>query len=115
MIIYYLSSLSHPPVPRFLIFPYSDKILHALAFFGVGSAAALGAGLRREIINLRTYLEAWILAISYALFDEIHQIFTPHRMPSSSDWLADAFGSALGIGLFFSFIFYLKRLREYGR
>jgi VanZ family protein len=115
MIIYYLSSLSYPPVPRFFMFPYSDKLLHAVAFFGVGSAAALGAGLRRDIINLRTYLEAWILAISYALVDEIHQIFTPHRTASSSDWLADAFGSALGIGLFFCLVFYLKRLQAYKR
>ncbi len=110
MVIYYLSSLSHPPVPRFFRFPNSDKLLHAIAFFGVGAAAALGAGLRRRLVDYRTYLEAWILAISYAMFDEVHQIFTPHRMSSSADWVADALGAALGIGLFFYFILHLKRL-----
>ena len=78
--------------------------MHATAFFGVGAAAAFGAVLRRRRVDASAYLEAWILALIYAALDEFHQVFTPLRSPDTTDWFADAFGSALGIVLFLVFV-----------
>jgi VanZ family protein len=108
-VIYALSAMSHPPIPRFMAFSFGDKILHALAFMGVGMAAALGTILRRRTIDMRSYIEAWLLTAVYAVLDEVHQIFTPRRTPSSADWVADVLGAAFGILLFFAFALYCRR------
>lgn len=108
--IFHLSSLSDPNIPPLLLFPYSDKVLHILAFLGVGLTAAFGTYLRlQKAIKKTAYIEAWTLAALYGLFDEIHQMYTPNRFPSVADWIADTIGSALGVYLFFWMIVHLKQ------
>ncbi|PWH12025.1 MAG: hypothetical protein DDG60_15180 [Anaerolineae bacterium] len=43
---------------------------------------------------------AWLLAVLYAITDEVHQAFTPGRTPSATDVLVfDAFGALLGCAI----------------
>lgn len=108
-IIFWLSSMSNPPVPSSLRFPGSDKLLHAIAFGAVGIAAALGTAIRTASTGWRVFLESWILTAFYGFIDEIHQRYVPQRSSDIADWFADIIGAALGIILFF-FVFKLAGL-----
>lgn len=99
--IFWLSSLSNPPVPEFLKFPYSDKLLHAIAFGAVGASAAFGSIVRKNTLGLEVFLEAWILTAIYGFLDEVHQRYVPSRSSDITDWFADITGAAIGIAVFF--------------
>jgi VanZ family protein len=66
------------------------KLAHAAEF------AVLGALLLRA---LGQELPALVLGISYAVTDEIHQLFVPGRVGSPLDVLIDAVGVTAGIVL----------------
>ena len=106
-IIFWLSSMSNPPIPDAFRFPNSDKILHAIAFAAVGAAAALGSAVRKLSLGVSTFLEAWILTAFYGFIDEVHQRFTPSRSADVADWFADIIGAAIGIMLFFALSRYI--------
>ena len=108
--LYWLSSLSHPHVPRF---PLSDKIYHTILYAGFGflcvRALTLTPSLKNGMKNWKAVIAsamggAWF----YGLFDEIHQSFVPPRSPEFLDWLSDGVGGALG-GLFFLLITYVQK------
>lgn len=111
-VIFWLSSLENPQIPGFFKFPHSDKLLHALAFGAVGAAAALGARVRNNALNLEVFLEAWILTAIYGFIDEVHQRFTPSRSSDIADWFADITGAAIGILIFFGLYLTLSRLAQ---
>jgi VanZ family protein len=64
-----------------------DKLAHGL-LFGVLSALLYLAGMR--------VFPAVLVAATYGLIDEFHQMFVPGRSPDLRDWLADLAGAALG-------------------
>lgn len=101
-IIFWLSSMSNPPIPEQLRFPGSDKLLHGLAFGAVGAAAALATAIRKNSLGILVFLEAWILTGFYGYIDEIHQRYVPYRTSDINDWFADITGAAIGILLFFA-------------
>lgn len=98
LLIFYLSAQSHPEeeLPSFL-FDFSDKLLHAIEYAGLGAlcyrAFHWGTNERwaRQAVPL-----AVVAAASYAISDEIHQMFVPLREFSWQDWLADTIGAAVG-------------------
>lgn len=75
------------------------KIAHAGEFglLAILTARAFGAN------NKKTYLKAAVLAILYAISDEIHQGFVPGRVASPIDALIDSFGAVLGLTIFFKY------------
>lgn len=88
--------LSHQPtLPRA---PTSDKVLHVVAYFGLGLLLARALWLDRAWPRGRVLAVAAALATLYGVSDEWHQSFVPGRHPSAGDVLADALGSALGAG-----------------
>lgn len=48
---------------------------------------------------LKNYKKAFIISITYALFDEIHQSFVPTRDGKIADLVIDGFGVSLGLFL----------------
>ena len=42
---------------------------------------------------------AIVLTAAYAATDEIHQIFTPGRVPDVADWLADTIGGFVAVAI----------------
>lgn len=92
--IWYLSSQPRPP--ELAAGFDSDKINHAAAYLVL--ALLIWMGLRQGLgLHATTsVLFAVGLASAYGAIDEIHQSFVPMRHAEILDWVADAFGAAVG-------------------
>jgi VanZ family protein len=89
LIIFYVSSLTFtlgPPSPITSIKPI---LYHIFAFFGLAFflLITLVKGKHKEFI-----FPAILIAIIYAITDEIHQLFVPGRFGSISDVITDSIG-----------------------
>jgi VanZ family protein len=95
MLIFYLSSLSRIPWAA----RYPDYLEHSVEYMGLAilAARALNNGLVRPV-SRRTLLIAFSLCITYAISDEIHQMFVPDRFADVTDVLSDAVGAGIGLG-----------------
>jgi VanZ family protein len=96
------SSLSHPPLISTFDLPYLDKFCHfteygGLTFILIRALSSTYA--TRASISLAVW--AAILVILYGASDELHQAFTPNRVMSGYDLLADvtAAGAVAGAWL----------------
>ncbi len=72
-----------------------DKVAHFSAYLVLGFLLARGA----NSIGVST-LVAIVVGWGYGALDEFHQASVPGRLPSVGDWVADALGTAVGVGLF---------------
>ena len=92
--IFILSSRSKLPLPDSVLFPGSDKILHACAFgcFAFAFSYWLDSGMWKAK-PAACILIVCIAAACYGASDEIHQIFVPGRDASVYDWIADCTGA----------------------
>ncbi len=108
-VIFAFSSMQNPPIPAFMRFEDGDKVLHFIAFMGLGGSGALATSVSRQGIGWAAFLQAWLLCALYGFLDELHQSFVPERVPSYTDWLADIFGAAVGISCFFLLVIAAKR------
>ena len=90
--IFYVSSLSDPPVPA-----STDKPLHWLAYLGLAVLVvrALAGGLPRRI-GFGIALAAMLITVAYGATDEVHQLFVPGRTGDVYDLMADAAGALAG-------------------
>jgi len=94
--VYYLSSLSVPPVAGRL----PDYVVHPLEYLGLTLLVvrALNGGLLTPISRL-TQFSAIALTVIYAVSDEIHQLHVPRRTASLKDVLSDTLGAVLAVGV----------------
>ncbi len=94
-VIFYLSSLSQPPLPPQI----SDKQGHSFgyAWLGLLMLRAVSHG-RRERVTWRTLAIAVVLTTLYGVTDELHQWFVPGREADAHDVLADGVGAVIGGG-----------------
>lgn len=92
-VIFYVSSLPNPPIPRGL----TDKSSHSLAYalLGVLVVRALTGGLGARV-TIGIALLGIAIATGYGASDEFHQWFVPGRTADAADLLADAIGGAIG-------------------
>lgn len=75
-----------------------DKVIHFVLYLGLGWT--LGRGLvMTEGVRVGGYTLGWIGGLAFAALDEIHQAWLPVRAPSFPDWIADAAGLSVGLGL----------------
>jgi VanZ family protein len=75
-----------------------DYTAHFLGYIVLGLFVLRGcAGARWVGITARATFRAWLICAVYGATDELHQMFTPGRTPSVSDWVADALGAAAGV------------------
>jgi VanZ family protein len=90
--IFYVSSLPQPPIPS-----GGDKPWHTIAYLGLAILVlrAIVGGLPRRIVA-RTAGIAIALSVTYAVTDEIHQMFVPGRSADVADLVADAVGVCAG-------------------
>jgi VanZ family protein len=82
--------------------PFKDKVLHFTAY------ALLGALFLRAFYTTRIkhhlkliFTLSVLFSALYGISDEIHQSFVPYRTADVMDALADIFGSAFGVYIFF--------------
>ena len=95
--IFYLSSLTDPPVPSWILPEGSDKVLHGWEYGLLGLLCyrafrhAAGSWAAARALGL-----AIVSATLYGLSDELHQAFVPERTADLFDLLADGIGAAAG-------------------
>ncbi len=80
--------------------PHFDKIAHFGYFFGGGIILSTWLLLKHSTRSsaLTRYLAPIVFFAIFGLIDEYHQTFTPGRSGNDVyDWLADFFGSFVGI------------------
>lgn len=94
-----LVAATHYPRPQDLLGPNppSDKVLHFIAYAGLGVLAAASASARGGWNGPRVTLMALVLAV-FAALDEVTQPWFG-RAVDGFDWLADLAGLAVGIGV----------------
>jgi len=95
-LIFWLSGMSRPPIPGWLRFPQSDKLIHAVAFFSMAFLICMATTVRKRGFRLSVVIETMLIVVLYGLFDEFHQSHVPHRTPSVQDLIADIVGAATG-------------------
>ena len=90
--LFFVSSLEQPMVPT-----GGDKPWHLIGYtgFGLVIARAFAGGFGRPVA-LRAALFAIAVGVTYAVTDEIHQMFVPGRSAEAADLLADSAGVMLG-------------------
>ena len=94
-------------------FPYSDKLLHFIAY-GIMAALFCRAFNSTERWRRRSghlFLLSVIATTLYGLSDEWHQSFVPGRAATAGDALADFAGSLAGTWLYLRYL--SQRLRSH--
>lgn len=95
-VIFALSAMSSPPNPAAV----GDKTEHFVGYGVLGAVIARAtAGGTLAGLSGGAAAAAWTLATLYGLSDEYHQSFVPGRTADPADWLADASGSAVSVGV----------------
>lgn len=89
-----------PPVE----FPFADKLMHTLEYFGLGILVVRGL---RATMRIHLPLVAALLALSFGIVvgtgDEYFQSFVPGRSSDAFDLLADTFGCVLAQLVYLAF------------
>ena len=101
-VIFWLSSLSHPPTPgpEFL---YKDKIAHWMLYCVLGWLVALALRRAHNLSLPKTCALAILVASAYGASDEFHQRFVPHRSCDVLDWTADTLGGSAAAAVFYAY------------
>ncbi|MDL4839207.1 VanZ family protein [Aquibacillus rhizosphaerae] len=79
------------------------KAAHVTVFLILCLAFYFAINKTSKLIRKYQVLFALVATIIYAIFDEIHQGFTPNRTPFIGDVFLDSFGACLGVALIFIF------------
>ncbi len=106
LISWYISGQSSLP-KAFAFFTY-DKLIHFLSFAFLAFCWSLWFSPKQwKEKPIRSMLYVLLIVGIYGAIDEYHQSFTPGRVMSFFDWLADLFGAFFGsLFAFFTLRFY---------
>jgi VanZ family protein len=88
-----------PPTLPLLPSDGFDKLEHFTAYAGLAWLLTMAWESSTGRLNGRHLWFAWLAIIAFAAIDEVTQMFV-HRDADVFDWLADAAGAAVGIGVF---------------
>lgn len=95
-VIFFLSSLPGTTLPQQLVL--SDFTLHIIEYLPLGFLMARAMQHTKASSSKKAmFLLCCILAIVYAISDEIHQLFVPGRQASPFDLIADSIGAFIGV------------------
>ncbi len=109
-LIFVLTTLPGHTLPK--TFKISDKIEHALAYFGLAFLLFLAFHFKRRHSLTKIAVLTFGIVIAYGAFDEIHQMFVPFRAAEWLDFVADVIGGLLGIWLANFFIIFSLKLEN---
>ena len=92
--IFYLSAQSYPPVPGGI----PDWILHGVEYFGFAALVfrAVSGGLPAAVTRARVATTMAIVT-TYAISDEVHQLFVPFRTADVRDVRSDIVGASIAL------------------
>ena len=86
-------------------------IFGVLAFWTLGAYRRFADAPGRKAVG-RRYILAGLLAVIYAITDEVHQLFVPDRAGVFTDVLIDSAGSAIGLLVVCGVQLMLRKRRE---
>jgi VanZ family protein len=96
--IFIASSLSQPPMVSTWDLPHIDKVYHVIAYSALTFALIRALHFTCATRPITPLLfSAAVMTVVYGVFDECHQAFTPYRVMSLYDLLADATGAGVGV------------------
>ena len=98
--IFYISSIEISADPR-LGMKLRPTVYHITVFFLFNFFLIISLNKQKKL-NLKLISFAILISVIYAVLDEIHQAFTPGRVPSIKDVMLDS------VGIFFSALTYIK-------
>ncbi len=90
---------THVPSSFSPVVPYSDKVIHALAFLSLTLSLLISWELSAGVLRPQHYFIVWLSCTLYGAFDELTQI-PVGRNGDGLDWLADIGGSLAGLVLY---------------
>ena len=92
--IFYLSAQSNPPVPGGI----PDWILHGVEYFGFAVVVfrAVSGGLP-AVVTRASVAASMAIVTTYAISDEVHQLFVPFRTADIRDVRSDVIGASLAL------------------
>lgn len=96
-----------------LPFPGADKVAHLTVYAGLAACVSLGIRRSGRRVSRRVqFLAPMVFASLYGVFDEVHQLFVPHRTFSMVDILADTAGATLMQGFLCCWVWQIYPLRR---
>jgi len=92
--IFYLSAQSNPPVPGGI----PDWILHGVEYFGFAVVVfrAVSGGLP-AVVTRASVAASMAIVTTYAISDEVHQLFVPYRTADLRDVRSDIVGASIAL------------------
>ncbi len=101
--IFAASSMSRPPGLEEASKHFSDKVIHATAFFGMAILAIQTARARwpKRTLAANVLVGVFFTAL-FGISDEVHQHFTPGRAAEVLDAVADSIGACLAAGVIYA-------------
>ena len=93
-LIFYLSAQSSPPVPDEI----PDWVLHGVEYCGFAALVfrAVSGGLPAVVTRARIATSMAIVT-TYAISDEVHQMFVPYRTADVRDIRSDVIGASIAL------------------
>lgn len=107
LILLLATSLPSSSVPSLSV---GDKLQHFFAYAVLGLLFFLTLRIQKKYPMTRTkiIISAILVLLTYAAFDELHQMLIPGRFCEFYDWVANAAGTFAGIGSG-NFLYYFKK------
>jgi len=115
LLVYWVGLATSTHVPGDLLghAKFNDKVAHFTGYVGLAFLMCFAWATHRSF-HRRTAFALWGAIMVYGAIDELLQIPVPGRTGELGDWIADAFGTLLGI-LFFSLVLgVVRRFRHRG-
>ena len=93
-LIFYLSAQSSPPVPDEI----PDWVLHSVEYFGFAVVVfrAVSGGLP-AVVTRASVAASMAIVTTYAISDEVHQLFVPYRTADLRDVMSDIVGASIAL------------------
>lgn len=105
--IFTLTSLPAESLPSVSL---GDKIEHLIAYLVLGFFLYFNILFQNNwsLLKRNIFLSAFLIALLYGAFDELHQLLIPGRSAEFIDWIADVTGAIIGVTLAHTFYKSLK-------
>lgn len=105
--IFTLTSLPSESLPSVSL---GDKIEHLIAYLVLGFFLYFNILFQNNwsLLKRNIFLSAFLIALLYGAFDELHQLLIPGRSAEFIDWIADVTGAIIGVTLAHTFYKSLK-------
>lgn len=99
-VILVLTSLPTDTIPLRDTFDVSDAVVHAVMYTILGLLVVRAASRTWSKSDFRIYASnAWLITAGFGGLDELHQALIPYRTCSLWDWIADAVGALIALGI----------------